>query len=87
MGKEASETQARVVAVGAFRLAIDGLEDAVVVVAGGAGVVIAPVRVSSVDGTIVEDRVAASCGTGDEAVAVVPVVRPTFDWSLYHFGM
>lgn len=41
---------------------------------------------SPCDITIVEHHCAASCGTGDVAVAVVPVVRPTFDCSLLHSG-
>ena len=75
-----------VVAVGAVDLAMDGQEDAVVVIAGGSGVVVVPVVAPPSDVAAVEQLGAAVCGTGDVALVVVPVVGPAVDCSLmWHF--
>lgn len=71
-----------VVAVDAVDLAMNGQEDAVVVVAGRGRVVVVPVVASPSDITTVEQLGTALCGTGDVALVVVPVVGPAVDCSL-----
>lgn len=56
-----------------------------VVVAGVAGPVVVPVAAYKSDVAIVEQAGAASSGTEDVAIAVVPVIGPTIDCSLSHF--
>ncbi len=88
VGQEVFE--AGVVAVGtvdACFLAVDGEEDGVVAVAGGSGLVVVPVVASPSDVATVEYLGASSCGARDKAVSVVPVVGPSVDCSLSHFGV
>lgn len=84
MGEECFEVAVVVVsAVDAVLLAVDGMEDPVVVVTGGVRVLVAPV-VASVSEvvTVPEFLGAALCWTGDVALVVVPVVGPAVDGSL-----
>ena len=75
-----------VVTVDAVRLVADGVEDFVIVIAGGGWATIIPVV-----GTIFEaagvlpSLGAAFCGTEDAAFVVVPVFGPAFDCSRCHF--
>ena len=84
MGEECFEVAVVMVsAVDAVLLAVDGMEDPVVVVTGGARVLVAPV-VASVSEVVAAPEFlgAALCWTGDVALVVVPVVRPAVDGSL-----
>ena len=84
MGEECFEVAVVVVsAVDAVLLAVDGMEDPVVVVTGGARILVAPV-VASVSEVVavLEFLGAALCWTGDVALVVVPVVGPAVDESL-----
>ena len=84
VGEECFEATVIVVgAVGAVGLAVDGVQDPVVVVAGGARVLVAAVAASESEVvTVPENLGAALCWTGDVALVVVPVVGPAVDGSL-----
>lgn len=84
MGEECFEVAVVVVgAVDAVLLAVDGMEDPVVVVTGGARILVAPVVASVFEVVAVPEFLgAALCWTGDVALVVVPVVGPAVDESL-----